>query len=212
MQKKITLILMLFCFVQISIGQNKGKVIQFSGVVVNGDSLQPVPYTNISLKGSNHGTMSDFFGFFSLVAETNDTIVFSSLGFRKSNFVIPNELKEDHYSIIQMLQKDTFLLRETVIFPWPTKEQFEIAFVNLQVPDDDLERARKNLAQDKIIEMSTNMPMDANMNYKNSSQQFNTKLYNAGQIPMNNLLNPIAWAKFVQAWKNGDFKRKSTEK
>ena len=212
MQKKITLILLLFCFAQISIGQNKGKVIQFSGVVVNGDSLQPVPYTNISLKGSNHGTIGDFFGFFSLVAETNDTIVFSSLGFRKSSFVIPNDLKENHYSIIQMLQKDTFLLKETVIFPWPTREQFEIAFVNLQVPDDDLERARKNLAQDKIIEMSTNLPMDANMNYRNSSQQFNTKLYNAGQIPMNNLLNPIAWAKFVQAWKNGDFKRKSTEK
>jgi hypothetical protein len=111
-----------------------------------------------------------------------------------------------------MLQKDTILLRETVIFPWPTKEQFEIAFVELQVPDDDLERARKNLSQDKIISISSTMPMDASMNYKNSTQQFNTKLYNAGQIPMNNLLNPIAWAKFVQAWKNGDFKRKSTDK
>jgi hypothetical protein len=25
---------------------------------------------------------------------------------------------------------------------------------------------------------------------------------------MNNLLNPIAWAKFVDAWKKGDFKQK----
>jgi len=212
MQKIYSLIILLICCIQLSNAQTDKKVIQFSGVVVNGDSLQPVPYTNISLKGSNHGTMSDYFGFFSVVAETYDTIVFSSLGFRRSQYIIPGDLKENHYSIIQMLQKDTILLRETVIFPWPTKEQFEIAFVNLQVPDDDLERARKNLSQDKIISISSTMPMDASMNYKNSTQQFNTKLYNAGQIPMNNLLNPIAWAKFVQAWKNGDFKRKSTDK
>jgi hypothetical protein len=212
MKKIYSLIILLICFIQLSDAQTDKKVIQFSGVVVNGDSLQPVPYTNISLKGSNHGTMSDYFGFFSVVAESYDTIVFSSLGFRRSQYIIPGDLKENHYSIIQMLQKDTILLRETVIFPWPTKEQFEIAFVELQVPDDDLERARKNLSQDKIISISSTMPMDASMNYKNSTQQFNTKLYNAGQIPMNNLLNPIAWAKFVQAWKNGDFKRKSTDK
>jgi hypothetical protein len=212
MQKIYLSILLMLYFVSQGFAQNNKNVVQFSGVVVNGDSLQPVPYTNISLKGSNHGTISDFYGFFSIVAEAYDTILFSSLGFRRSQYIIPGDLKENHYSIIQMLQKDTILLRETVIFPWPTKEQFEIAFVNMEVPDDDLERARKNLAQDKIISISAAMPMDASMNYRNSTQQFNTKLYNAGQIPMNNLLNPIAWAKFVQAWKNGDFKRKSTDK
>lgn len=212
MQKIYSLFIVFVFSVHLSSAQVNKKVIQFSGVVVNGDSLQPVPYTNISLKGSNHGTMSDYFGFFSVVAESYDTIVFSSLGFRQSQYIIPGDLKENHYSIIQMLQKDTILLKETVIFPWPTVEQFEIAFVNLQVPDDDLERMRKNLSQEKIISISSTMPMDANMNYRNSTQQFNTKLYNAGQIPMNNLLNPIAWAKFVQAWKNGDFKRKSSDK
>jgi len=212
MQKIYSLFIVFVFSVHLSSAQVNKKVIQFSGVVVNGDSLQPVPYTNISLKGSNHGTMSDYFGFFSVVAESYDTIVFSSLGFRQSQYIIPGDLKENHYSIIQMLQKDTILLKETVIFPWPTVEQFEIAFVNLQVPVDDQERMRINLSQEKIISISSTMPMDANMNYRNSTQQFNTKLYNAGQIPMNNLLNPIAWAKFVQAWKNGDFKRKSSDK
>jgi len=27
----------------------------------------------------------------------------------------------------------------------------------------------------------------------------------------NNLLNPIAWAKFIKAWKRGDFKKKVLE-
>jgi len=29
-----------------------------------------------------------------------------------------------------------------------------------------------------------------------------------GQVPPQNIFNPIAWAEFIQAWKRGDFKRK----
>ena len=34
-------------------------LVQFSGVVVTGDSLLPVPFTNILIKNSYRGTMSD---------------------------------------------------------------------------------------------------------------------------------------------------------
>ena len=185
------------------------KVVQFSGVVVSGDSLQPVPYANIITKGTYRGTVSDFFGFYSFVAQENDTVEFSSLGYKKSYYVIPTNLPESRYSIIQVLNKDTFELATTVIYAWPTREQIYEYFLTAPVPDDDVERARKNLAQEKISDMAINMPMDASMNFRNSMSNFNTRLYTAGQIPMNNLLNPIAWAKFVEAWKKGDFKKKS---
>lgn len=185
------------------------KVVQFSGVVVSGDSLQPVPYTNIITKGTYRGTVSDFYGFYSFVAQENDTVEFSSLGYKKSYYVIPTNLPESRYSIIQVLNKDTFELATTVIYAWPTREQIYEYFLTAPVPDDDVERARKNLAQEKISDMAINMPMDASMNFRNSMSNFNTRLYTAGQIPMNNLLNPIAWAKFVEAWKKGDFKKKS---
>lgn len=185
------------------------KVIQFSGVVISGDSLQPIAYTNIMVKNSYHGTISDFYGYFSFVALANDTIEFSAIGYRKSSFVIPADLVENRYSLIQMMQNDTFLLRETVIFPWPTREQFKEAFLRIEVPDDDLERARKNLAQESMREMGMRMPMDGSMNYRNTMQNYQSQLYTTGQIPTNSLLNPIAWSKFIQAWKNGDFKRKN---
>lgn len=184
------------------------RVIQFSGVVVNADSLQPVPFVSVIVRNTYRGTISDYYGFFSFVAQVNDTIEFSAAGYSRSRYVIPSNLDESRYSIIQMLQRDTVVLQETVVYPWPTREQFEIAFLSASIPDDDLERARKNLAQERIGEISLSMPMDAGMNYRNTSQQFNTRLYNAGQVPMNNLLNPIAWAKFVEAWKKGDFKKK----
>lgn len=184
------------------------KVVQFSGVLVSGDSLQPVPYTNIITKGTYRGTVSDYYGFFSFVAQENDTVEFSSLGYKKAQYIIPSNLPESRYSIIQVLNRDTFELATTVIYAWPTREQIYEYFLTAPVPDDDVERARKNLAQEKISDMAINMPMDASMNFRNSMSNYNTRLYTAGQIPMNNLLNPIAWAKFVEAWKKGDFKRK----
>jgi len=199
--------LVFFAFPAFSQKQEK-KIIQFSGVIVSGDSLKPVPFVNVMVKGTYRGTVSDYYGFFSFVAHARDTIEFSALGYSASRYIIPGDLSENRYSIIQMLQKDTFLLKETVIYPWPTREQFDRAFIELKVPDDDLATAQKNLSRDKLFEAAMNMPMDASLNYKYANQQFNTRLYNAGQIPMNNLLNPIAWARFVQAWRNGEFKKK----
>lgn len=184
------------------------RVIQFSGVVVSGDSLQPVPYTAITIKGTYRGTMSDYYGFFSFVAQEGDTIEFSSIGFLKAQYRIPEKLEDNRYSIIQMLNQDTIMLPTTVVYPWPTREQIYDYFLKAPVPDDDLERAKKNLAQEKLINLSMTTPMDASANYRNTMNQYNTRLYNAGQIPMNNLLNPIAWAKFVDAWKKGEFKKK----
>lgn len=205
----ISLISLIIIFNNLDAQAPARKVVQFSGVVVSGDSLQPVPYANIITKGTFRGTVSDFFGFYSFVAQENDTVEFSSLGYKKSYYVIPTNLPESRYSIIQVLNKDTFELATTVIYAWPTREQIYEYFLTAPVPDDDVERARKNLAQEKISDMAINMPMDASMNFRNSMSNFNTRLYTAGQIPMNNLLNPIAWAKFVEAWKKGDFKKKS---
>jgi hypothetical protein len=35
-----------------------------------------------------------------------------------------------------------------------------------------------------------------------------TRASYAGQIPPQNIFNPVAWAEFIESWKRGDFKRK----
>jgi len=109
---------------------------------------------------------------------------------------------------VHFLQRDTFLIKETVIYPWPSKEQFKEAFVKLNIPDDDIERARKNLDPEQLAARAAIMPNTGTMSFKNEMEQYNQKIYYAGQSPPINLFNPIAWAQFIQAWKNGDFKRK----
>ena len=210
MYKKALVIISLFFLVSGTqiFAQTKRKLIQFSGVVVNGDSLQPIPFVNIMIKNTYHGTVSDYYGYFSFVAQEGDVIEFSSIGYKKSNFTIPDSLQESRYSLIQMLNSDTVLLNTAVIYPWPTKEQFKQAFINLELPNDDMARAQRNLEREAMRQRGESMAMDGAMNQKNYMQQRNSRLYYAGQLPPNNLLNPIAWAKFIQAWKNGEFKRK----
>ncbi len=149
-----------------------------------------------------------FSGIFSFVALEGEILVFSAIGYKKVTFQIPDTLNKDRYSLIQALTNDTIMLSETVIHPWPTKEQFKQAFVNLVVPDDDYEIAMKNLALEDLKYMIRDYKMDGSMNYRNYIEQQTSKLYYAGQVPPNNLLNPFAWAKFIKAWQNGDFKRK----
>ena len=48
--------------------QNTEKLVQFSGITISGDSLNPVPYTKVLVKNSRYGTSSDVYGFFSFVA------------------------------------------------------------------------------------------------------------------------------------------------
>ncbi len=184
------------------------RLVQLSGVIVTGDSLSPVPFTSIMIKSSSRGTVSDYYGFFSIVAQLGDEIEFSAIGFKKAIYLIPDTLNENRYSLIQMLNRDTVMLNQAVIYPWPTKEQFKQAFLDLKIPDDDMAHARRNLALETMRDESNRIEMDASLNSKYIFDKQQSKLYNTGQLPANNLLNPVAWAKFIQAWKNGDFKNK----
>lgn len=183
-------------------------LLQFSGVVVEGDSLRPVPYASIMIRNSYRGTVSDYFGYFSFVAQESDTVEFSAIGYRDAVFVIPDTLTTNKYSLIQVLATDTIYLKTTEVYPWPSKEQFKQAFLQLNIADDDLARAQKNMDRADMKELMSGMANEASLNYKYTMQQYQSKLYYAGQLPPNNLLNPIAWSKFIKAWKNGDFKNK----
>ncbi|NLL27974.1 MAG: carboxypeptidase-like regulatory domain-containing protein [Bacteroidales bacterium] len=186
----------------------ENDLIQFSGVVVSADSLKPISFAHIIEKKTYRGTTSDFFGFFSFVVKKGDIIQFSSVGYKKSYYIVPDTLSGNRYSLIQMMQTDTILLTETVIYPWPTPEQFKRVFMNTHPPADDYDRAMRNLAIASGNEKGYELPPTPSMSYKNQINNVTNRLYYAGQLPPNNLLNPIAWSQFIKAWKNGEFRRK----
>ena len=110
-----------------------------------------------------------------------------------------------------MMSRDTITLHEAVIYPWPTKEQFKSAFMALRVPDDAMSRAQKNLSRHEMAQAGKKIKMDGQANQMYAQTQEQSRLYYAGQLPPNNWLNPLAWAKFIESWKNGDFNSKKND-
>jgi hypothetical protein len=184
------------------------KIIQFSGIVVDSDSLTPLPYVAIVVRHSERGVYSNVKGYYSLVVQPKDTIDFFALGYHRGSFVLADTFKTNQFTHVQALRIDTILLHEAVIYPWPSKEQFKNAFLTTEIAGDDLERARANLSQAEMIRVAQNVAMDAGMVYSSSMQQQSARNYYAGQKPPNNLLNPVAWSKFIQSVQNGDLKKK----
>ncbi|MCK9204591.1 MAG: carboxypeptidase-like regulatory domain-containing protein [Bacteroidales bacterium] len=207
------LILILLCFwpyftqsQQVNPHNDDYNLVQFSGITITVDSLNPVPYTRIFDKTSRRGTTSDISGYFSFVAHKKDTIIFTALGFKPSSFIIPDTITKQRYSLIQLMTSDTLTLAAAYIFPWPTLEDFKRAFIETKIPDDDIEIARKNLLAADIRMRAENYPMDAQMNYNNFIDNQTSKLYYFGQQQPFQIFNPFAWAQFIKAWKEGKFK------
>lgn len=186
----------------------KQKLIQFSGVVLTADSLQPLPFSSVIIKNARRGTITDYYGFFSFVALKGDTIEFQNVGYKSASYIIPDTLSDNHYSIIQVMFRDTINLKEAVVYAWPSKEEFKRAFIELKLPDNDLKRAQRNFELASVKEIQDLVPYDGSINYKMALQQRTTAIYNAGQYPSITLLDPLAWSSFIQAWKNGAFRKK----
>lgn len=201
-----------FYFLMVVLGnvysQNNMKLIQLSGVVVNSDSLKPISYTTVYNKTVKRGTLSDIYGYFSTVVLPGDTIIFNRFGYINSSFIIPDTLKDDRYSIIHILNLDSTNPPIITIYPWPSKEDFARAFVEMTPYDDALRRAQKMLSGSNLAYLSSVIDGDAISSYSWQRNQQFTKLYTMGQTPVNNLFNPVAWSQFVDAWKKGDLKRK----
>ena len=205
--KKLLFLFAFIPFITFSQSDSVKAVVKIAGVTVTSDSLKPVPFVNVLIKGNYTGTMGDYSGFYSIIAKAGDTLIFSSMGYRKEEYIIPDTLKNEQYSLIQILKKDTVQLSVTTIKVWPSYEQFKQAFLNVDIKDSDLARAKKNLDHDILREQALNLHLGELGNQKYMLNQETARLYSIGQLPANNYLNPAAWRRFIKAWKDGEFKK-----
>lgn len=190
--------------------QSTAKVIQFSGKVVTeeNDAMVGVPYAVVAVRGTNRGTFTDYDGFFSIVARTDETLVFSVLGFKDAYYHVPDTLISDRYTIFQILTKDTILLPQAVIYPWPDPDHFTQEFLAMDVSDNLEDIAAENLSDKAMMQLREYLPTDGPEHTQIYLKQQANKYYYEGQIRTPQILNAFAWKEFIQAWKRGDFKRK----
>ncbi len=189
--------------------QREGNLVQFSGLVLDGsdEQLVPVPYANIVVKDRNRGSYTDLKGFFSIVVQKGDVIQFSAVGYKTVEYEVPLEMEGDRKSIVQLMTQDTFNLPETVVFPWPSREHFRLEFLAMDVTPELQSKAQENLAQEVLEKQRNIVRYDGNESADFYLRQQARENYYIGQQPPMNIFNPVAWKKFFDSWKNGDFKR-----
>jgi hypothetical protein len=205
----ILLGLFIFGLATVAQAQTPNPLVQFSGLTLDGtnEQLEPVPYVNILVKNKNRGTYSDFEGFFSIVVEKGDTIIFSAIGYETVEYIVPTDLDDDRYSIVQLMTQNAIDLPETVVFPWPSREHFKLEFLAMDVTSEMQERAARNLTTETLEKLRQDLPTDGAENANYYLRQQARQTYYIGQRPPMNIFSPVAWGQFFKAWKNGDFKR-----
>ena len=189
------------------------SLVQFSGMVLDGsdENLYPIPFANILIKEDARGTYSEMNGFFSIVAKKGDVVSFSAIGYKPVDFVIPDSLDENRYSVVQLMTPDTINLPETIVFPWPSRDHFKLEFLAMDVTDELQQKAIENLAQKSLRRLIEEVPYDGDENADFYLRQQAKSYYYIGQIPPMNIFSPVAWKQFFDAWKRGDFKKKKED-
>lgn len=216
-----SVLLLFLCYVStfpLFAQQNHPRLIQFSGLIVNADSSAPVPNAHIRIKNTHWGTISNSEGFFSLVVREQDTVTISSIGFRKKVIVFPPGLTQSSITMVISMLADTIVFPETVIYPWPSKDKFRQAFLEIK-PETTLEDIARNNLDEKVLKIvSSGLLKDGREQqhiYMNNMAvsagylggQTNYAIFPGSNIPVPlSLLNPMAWAELIKAIRNGKFK------
>lgn len=184
------------------------RVVQINGVVMTSDSLYGVPDVTVSVKNQNRGTYTSETGVFALVCFKGDTLQFKSLGFSPSEYVVPETVQGNTISMVKLMSQDTFFLNETIIRALPSKESFRYVFEHMQPEDDRIEIARKNSDLAMMRMMTATLSPDGREGASYAMHGIAQRASYEGMRPPMQIMSPIAWGQFLQAWKRGDFRKK----
>jgi hypothetical protein len=186
----------------------RDSVVQLFGVVMTADSLKAIPFASVVVNNKGRGTVTNYDGVFSIAVNKGERITFTCVGFKDRIILIPHNLEGNQYSVVQLMVNDTNYLPVTILKPRPTRAQFDRDFVNTRVADDLYETARKNTSESQKKIILASLPRDGKEAVGASISNQASKYYYSGQLPPMNILNPVAWKSFINAWKRGDYKSK----
>ncbi len=185
------------------------KLVQFSGVIHNADTNVVVPYVTIRNLSFNDQTFaSNHQGYFSFVAHEGDTIAFTSVGYHSARIVIPRVQGDKYTAMIDMTAQITELPMVTP-YPWASIDEFNMAFMSLEIADDDIIVAKKNISPESLAALARVTPRSAEEIQSFSATQNHIGLTNraVNQRMANPLLSPFAWGNLIRQISEGNKSR-----
>ncbi len=188
----------------------ESKVIQFSGMVysLNNEVREPLSFVNVGILRTRRAVYTNDQGFFSMPVLPGDSLRFQYLGYKILYLQIPPDLSEDRYFREITLEPDTFQLQKATVYSIPSREHFKLEFLEMEVKKDLETIASENLSKDVLERIAPGIPSDGRSAISlYFAQQAQNAVYE-GQFKPQQIFSPLAWVKFIEALKRGDFKNK----
>lgn len=204
-------ILLFSGFLSLGLFAQEEKPVQMSGLVLSQDSIpRPIPFAHVYVGQGTRGTMTDADGFFSFAALAGDSIRFSCIGFTQEILVVPDTLSKTAYLARVMMKRDTTLLEEVTLYPWPTPDRFKEAFLATNIPTTQNDIAMRNLAIQALQDRAAAMNLDPEEAKDLAIMMQNQSIYDYGRYQgydngataiLGALSNPFAWQRLFQSFK-----------
>ena len=106
-------------------GQQK-NIVQFTGIVFAPDSNSVIPGVHVYVPTVGRGTTTNPYGFFTFPVLEGDSIVFSSIGFKRTHYIVPNRHGPSGFKAVMIvMEEDLTLLDEVEIFPYPHRSHVQ---------------------------------------------------------------------------------------
>ena len=200
---KIYLIALFAAFCLTGINDAKGQsqdphIIQLTGVILT-EQGRAMTGAHIYVPKAGRGTSTNLYGYFSMPALVGETIVVSSVGYLKQEFIIP-EAPKGRLNIGLQMVIDTTYLQNVDITPYLSEKMFKEAILAMELPDQNAMIGGR-LDGAALSSMLGSVPYDASLNARYYfDQQYYYQQDNFG--PRSNpFLNPFNWANFIKGLK-----------
>ncbi|HLN21932.1 MAG TPA: carboxypeptidase-like regulatory domain-containing protein [Bacteroidales bacterium] len=186
--------------------------VQVSGIITDID-MRPVYGASITSKKLRRTTISEPSGIYSITSIPGDTVFFRALGYKRYHTVIPEDYTGRFATVDIMLESDTIEIEPITILPWKTYSEFLNDMTKERPVDPRIENMNENLASIYVaMNNESGVRVTPEAGYRYAMEQNFSAIATRQQYPVNNLLNPFAWAKFVNGVRNGLLKNQKFDK
>ena len=122
----------------IALAQDTSSVMMLNGQVVEIQDSSKIPDVHVINLTSRKGTVTNDSGEFALSVKLNDRILFSHLGYEVDTLLITQSILSQQDLIQFTLIETSYLLSIFSVLSISTFEEFERAFMALELPDDNV--------------------------------------------------------------------------
>ena len=124
----------LLFFFSLLLQQANAQQITITGKVTDPKG-EPVPFANVIIKSTTNGAVTDFDGSYKIAAGANQTLVFSSQGFKTAEVAINNQT-----SINVTLAEDALALDEVVLVGYGSQQKKDLTGAIALVKPDEIQK------------------------------------------------------------------------